>query len=160
MQKRIRILRGGVGGHYRRSLQKGGEIIFYLAEKLPHQYRPVDILVDQSGLWHVGGRPIVLSDLMHRVDTVWNVAHAHFSHSLDSLSVPHVGSAPFFASLQQSRELLAEHMQMTGISLPRSILLPVYQADFDLPSPRLRQGTAADQIKEYAIRKAQEVYKL
>ena len=158
MQKRIGILRGGIGENYHHSIKKGGDIISHIFKNLGHKYKPVDILIDKAGAWHLGGKPIQISDLMHRIDVVWNVAHANFSHSLDNLSIPHVSPAPFFASLKQSRELLAEHMRMTGISLPRSILLPVYQADFDLPSPRLRQGTAADQIKEYAIRKAQEVH--
>jgi len=158
MQKRVGILRGGAGEHYHASLRKGGEVISYLSENLGEKYKPLDIFVDKEGVWHLAGWPIKLSDLMHRVDIVWNVAHANFSHSLDSLAIPHVSSAPFFSALKESKELLREHMKKVGVALPRSIVLPSYQKDFDLPSPRLRQGTAAQQKKEYAIRKAKEIH--
>ncbi|MBI2631160.1 hypothetical protein HYW73_03040 [Candidatus Nomurabacteria bacterium] len=158
VKKRIGILRGGTGENYNHSLKKGGEIISYLFENLGEKYKPLDILIDKDGMWHAAGRPIQLADLMHRVDLVWNVAHANFSHSLESLSIPHLSPAPFFSALQSSKELLKEHLKKVGVKLPRSVVLPAYQEDFDLPSPRLRQGTAAQQKKEYAVRKAKEVF--
>ena len=146
MQKRVGILRGGAGEHYHASLRKGGEVISYLSENLGEKYKPLDIFVDKEGVWHLAGWPIKLSDLMHRVDIVWNVAHANFSHSLDSLAIPHVSSAPFFSALKESKELLREHMKKVGVALPRSIVLPSYQKDFD-------------GLKEkYAFRKAKEIH--
>src|SRR3990167_11287261 len=124
MQKRVGILRGGAGEHYHASLRKGGEVISYLSENLGEKYKPLDIFVDKEGVWHLAGWPIQLADLMHRVDIVWNVAHANFSHSLDSLAIPHVSSAPFFSALKESKELLREHMKKVGVALPRSIVLP------------------------------------
>src|SRR3989344_4978498 len=146
MQKRVGILRGGAGEHYHASLRKGGEVISYLSENLGEKYKPLDIFVYKEGVWHLAGWPIQLSDLMHRVDIVWNVAHANFSHSLDSLAIPHVSSAPFFSALKESKELLREHMKKVGVALPRSIVLPSYQKDFD-------------GLKEkYAFRKAKEIH--
>jgi len=146
MQKRVGILRGGLGENYHHSLRRGGEILSYITENLGEKYKPVDILIDREGAWHLGGRPIQLADLMHRVDIVWNVAHANFSHSLDSLAIPHVSSTPFFSALKSSKELLREHMKAVGVALPRSIVLPSYQKDFD-------------GLKEkYAFRKAKEIH--
>ncbi|MFA6257023.1 MAG: hypothetical protein WCT29_01825 [Candidatus Paceibacterota bacterium] len=144
--KRIGVLRGGAGENYFHSLKKGGEIISYLAENFSEKYKPVDILVDKEGLWHVAGRPVALADLMHRVDLVWNVAHPHFSHSLDNLSIPHISPAPFFSALKGSRELLREHLRGVEVSLPRTILIPLYQKDFDGPR------------EKYALKKAKEIH--
>jgi D-alanine-D-alanine ligase len=146
MQKRIGILRGGAGDNYHHSLKKGGEIIAHISENLGDKYKTVDILIDKDGIWHVAGRPAQLSDLMHRVDMVWNVAHANFSHSLDSLAIPHLSPAPFFSALMESKDLLKEHLKKIGIKLPRSIVLPAYQADFDGPK------------EQYAVKKAREVF--
>ncbi len=146
MQKRVGILRGGIGKNYRHSLRQGGEIIYYLSENLGRKYRPLDILIDQEGIWHLSGKPIQLADLMHRVDIVWNIAHANHSHSLDSLSVPHLSPAPYFSALKGSKKLLQEHLKTAGVNLPRSIILPVYQADFDGPADR------------YALKKAIEIH--
>lgn len=144
MQKRIGILRGGLGDNYHYSLRRGGELLSYLTENLGEKYKPVDILIDREGVWHLAGRPIQLSDLMHRVDLIWNVAHANHSHSLDSLSVPHLSAAPFFEALKSSKQLLREHLRTTDVSLPRSVILPVYQADFDGPADRYAMKKAID----------------
>lgn len=146
MQKRIGILRGGTGANYHQSLRRGGEIISHISENLGDKYETLDILVDKDGVWHAAGRPIQLSDLMHRVDMVWNVAHANFSHSLDSLSIPHLSPAPFFSALNESKELLKEHLKKVGLKLPRSVILPAYQEDFDGPR------------EKYAVKKAKEVF--
>lgn len=146
MQKRVGILRGGAGKNYNASLRRGGQILAYISEKLGEKYQPVDILIDKEGVWHAGGMPIKLSDLMHRVDMVWNVAHGNFSHSLDSLAIPHLSPMPFFSALKESPDLLREHLSSAGIHLPRSLVLPVYQEDFDGPKDK------------YATKKAKEVH--
>ena len=145
-KKRVGVLRGGAGENYHRSLRKGGEIIAHISDNLGDKYETLDILVDKDGVWHAAGRPIQLSDLMHRVDMVWNVAHGNFSHSLESLSIPHLSPTPFFSALLQSKELLKEHLKKVGVKLSRSVILPVYQADFD--------GSR----EKYAVKKAKEVF--
>ncbi len=145
-KKRIGILRGGTGEHFTSSLKKGGEIILHLRENLDEQYKPVDILVDQDYLWHMGGVPIAPGDLQDQVDLVWNISHPSFSNIIESLGIPHVGASAFSAGLKNSREMLREHMKDLGVSMPRHILFPVYQPDFDGP------------IEKYAIKKAKEIF--
>ena len=155
---RVGILRGGDEENYHSSLGKGGEIISYLHDNLLHKYRPIDILVDKEGVWHAKGVPIMPVELLHKVDVVWNLSHQRFSNILESFSIPVIGVPPFAPFFRESREMLRKNMKKLGIGMPRHIVLPLYQEDFDLPSPRLRQGTAAQQKKEYAIRKAKEVF--
>lgn len=145
-KKRIGILRGGKGKHYDSSLRKGGEIIKYINEKLAGKYSVVDILVDKDGVWHVGGLPETPHDLVHKVDIVWNVADHENSNIFKSFSVPMVGGTSYSHVLENSAELLREHMKQINVPMPRHMVLPLYQADFDGPRER------------YSIKKAKEVH--
>ena len=145
-KKRVGILRGGVGKHYASSLRHGGDIILHISENLSDKYQPIDILINQDHIWHLGGLPISPSDLAHRVDVVWNATHPSFSNILESLSIPSVGANSFSGTLESSKEMLREHLKGSDIRMPRFILLPVYQRDFD----GLRE--------KYAIKKAKEVF--
>ena len=108
-----------------------GEIISFISENLSDKYKPVDILIDQNGVWHVAGIPTEPTELMHRIDVVWNTSHPSFSWTLKDLSIPSVGVSPMFHALRGSREMLREHMQKIGIHLPQHLILSAYQADLD-----------------------------
>ena len=140
--KRVGILRGGDTDNYENSLRKGGEIILHIHENLADRWRPVDILIDKSGVWHAGGMPIKPAELISKVDVVWNTAHPSFSLILDSLTIPNIGveSFPFF--LSENRGRLEEHMKAIGVRMPRHIVFPVYQKDFDISLDRYILKTA------------------
>jgi len=144
--KRVGILRGGDTDYYENSLQKGGEIISYLLGNLSEQYKPIDIFIDKEGVWHFSGVPIMPADLIHKVDVVWNVAHPSFSKILDDLSIPNIGVNPFSSVFENNRSMLEEHAKSIEIKMPRHLILPVYQKDFDGPRER------------YSIKKAKEVH--
>src|SRR3989338_3772492 len=144
--KRVGILRGGAGEHYESSLQKGGDIISHIFENLADKYQPIDIFVDKDYIWHIGGLPVNPGDLLHRVDVVWNTTHPSFSNMLSSLSIPTVSTSPFSFLLENNQALLREHVKQIGFAVPRAIIFPVYQKDFDGPRER------------YAIKKAKEVH--
>ena len=145
-KKRIGVLRGGAGKHYLSSLERGGGIISHIFDNLSDRYKPADILVDKDHVWHFNGVPIKPSDLASKIDMVWNTSHPILSNILDSLSIPNIGASSFFYTLENSKEMLREHMKKIGMEMPRSIVLPVYQRDFDGPRER------------YAIKKAKEVF--
>ena len=139
-------MRGGTGEHYHSSLQKGGDIISHVMEKLSHKYAPVDILIDKDHVWHCSGKPVTPSDLVHKVDVVWNLSHPSFSNILSSLSIPNIGASPFLGTLQTSRDMLKGFVKNIGLDMPRHIVLPVYQKDFD--------GAR----EKYAIKKAKQIF--
>lgn len=141
--KRVGVLRGGVGEHYTRSLKRGGDIISHILENLADKYKTVDILIDKDYIWHVNGVPVNPGDLIHKVDLVWNTSNPSFSNILASLSIPHIGAGSFLGT---SRDMLREHIKSIGMDMPRSIVLPVYQKDFDGPRER------------YSIKKAKEIH--
>ena len=139
------------------SLQKGGEIISHIFENLGEKYKTFDILVDKNHIWHFNGIPVIPSDLVSKIDIVWNTSHPSFSNILDSLSIPNISTPSFPATLQNSKELLREHMKKLGVPMPRTIVLSVYQKDFD---PRYAEGSgeASGPRERYAIKKAKEVF--
>lgn len=144
--KRVGVLRGGKGKNYQSSLRRGGDLIICIMENLADKYKPIDILIDPEGSWHALGLPIEPAQLMHKVDVVWNVSDPEYSAVLGQFSIP-VISAPHFSSiLTESRDMLRAHMMERGIKMPHSIVLPLYQEDFDGPRER------------YAIKKAKEVH--
>lgn len=145
-KKRVGILRGGAGDGYEGSLKRGGELIAFISEKLSDRWQPVDIFIDRSDVWHIGGLSILPSDLMHRVDVVWNTSHSKYSQILKDFSIPHISLGAFSSVLEDSREMLEQHMKSVGVSMPRSILFSVYQKDID--------GT----MEEYSYKKAREAF--
>jgi D-alanine-D-alanine ligase-like ATP-grasp enzyme len=145
-KKRVGVLRGGIAEDYMPSLRRGGEIISHIMENLGEKYKVVDILVDRDGVWHLGGVPVLSSDLVHKVDVVWNATHPSFSNILQSMGIPYVGHGTFAHTLERSKEMLREHMAQIGVGMPRHIVIPVYQRDFDGPR------------EKYAIKKAKEVH--
>lgn len=122
--KRIGILRGGAGKHYASSLKKGGEIILHISENLSDKYKIIDILIDKNHIWHLNGTPINPGDLAQKVDLVWNISHPSLSNILNSLSIPNIGASSFTYVLENSKEMLREHMKEIGVCMPRQIFAP------------------------------------
>lgn len=145
-KKRVGVIRGGKGDHYASSLKKGGDIISFILENLSDKYKPVDILIDREDVWHLGGVPIAPSNLVHKVDVVWNTAHPSVLSILQSFSIPTIGASPFSHALENNIEKLKEHIKGMDVRMPKRVVLPVYQKDFDGPRER------------YAIKKAKEVF--
>lgn len=144
---KVGILRGGIGNQHAFSVRKGGEIISHIFENLGDKYKVVDIFVDKNGNWHANGLPITPADLVRKVDVVWNTSeHPGLSVILDDFFIPNIGNGHFLRILENNRNMLQAHMKSIGIRMPRSIVLPVYQKDFD----------GAE--NKYAIKKAKEVF--
>ena len=144
-KKRVGILRGGMGDYYETSLKEGGYVISHILD-LSDKWKPVDILIDKEGVWHAGGVPIKPSDLINKVDVVWNSTHPSFSNVLKNLSIPNVGVSSFSFAVNNSRAILEEHMKKIGVSIPKHIIIPLYQEDFDGP------------VEKYVIKKAKAVF--
>ena len=148
-KKRIGILRGGHIGNYEDSLAKGGELISHISENLSDKYKVVDILIDKEGIWYINGLPILPVDLMHRVDVVWNTAHSSFQNILKDFSIPNIGVTPFSKVVGDSREMLQEHMKKIGVEMPRHIIFPVYQKDFDGPKEKYVNKKAREVLEKF-----------
>lgn len=143
---RVGILRGGDREYYIPSLVRGGDIISYITENLSDKYKTLDILIDKDYVWHLNGLPLNPAELMNKVDVVWNTSHPSFSNILDSLSIVNINNGSFLGILEKNIDLLRKHIKSIGLTMPRSIVLPLYQKDFDGPRDK------------YAIKKAREIF--
>lgn len=128
---RVGILRGGVGDHYDFSLKHGADFILFFLENLSHKYKAFDILVDKENAWHLNGLPIHPEKLLYKVDVVWNLADEKYSNILESFSIPHIGTPSFSSLFLDNREKLKEVLKNINIHMPRYVVLPFYQKDFD-----------------------------
>ncbi len=145
--KRVGVLRGGDGEQYASSLKKGGDILSQINEHLSDKYKACDILIDKDGVWHFNGLPINNpSELIHKIDIVWNASHFNISNTLDSLLIPHISNGAFSGAMESSHDMLRAHMKKINMDMPRRLVLPVYQTDFDGPR------------EQYATKKAREVH--
>ena len=144
--KRVGIIRGGGGENYSSSLRRGGDVISHISENLGDKYKTFDILVDKGGTWHINGIQISPADLVHKVDVVWNTAEPGIATMLDNFSIANVGNNSFCFALENNNDILKEYIKNIGVEMPRSIILPVFQKDFDGSRER------------YSIKKAKEVF--
>ncbi|MBU0612110.1 hypothetical protein KKB58_01635 [Patescibacteria group bacterium] len=144
-KKRVGVLRGGMGDYYESSLKEGSHVISHILD-LSEKWKPIDILIDKNGVWHASGVPIKPSDLPRNVDVVWNTTHPSFSNVLNNLSIPNTGASSFSFTSNSSRALLEEHMKKIGVNIPKHIVIPLYQEDFDGP------------IEKFILKKAKMVF--
>jgi D-alanine-D-alanine ligase-like ATP-grasp enzyme len=144
--KRVGIIRGGIQGDYDASLKQGGEIISHIFENLSDKWKVLDVFIDKGGVWHISGIPLLPADLVQKVDVVWNVSHPSISNIIESLSIPQINISSFSFLLKQNSDKLAEHIEELGLKMPKKIVLPLYQPDFDGP------------MESYVMKKAKEVH--
>jgi D-alanine-D-alanine ligase-like ATP-grasp enzyme len=145
---KVGVIRGGTGENYSGSLERGGALILNIQDNLSEKFKPVDILIDRDGVWHAGGMPIAPADLNHRVDIIWNASDPEWKKVLENIYIPHISTGHLASSLADSRENLAKYLKANEmeVKMPRHIILPTYQADFDGGEER------------YAVKKAMEIF--
>ena len=146
VKKRVGILRGGNSENYETSLHEGGDLILYILEHLNNTWQPIDIFIDRNEAWYVQGILTKPAKFLQKVDVVLDTTHSNASLILESLGIPNISVKSFSLLLQKNRILLEDYVKNIGVKMPRSILLPLYQKDFDGPR------------EKYAMKKAQEVF--
>ncbi len=121
---RIGVLRGGTNNRYDDSLGSGA----YVLRNLPRdKYEALDIFVDTDGVWHLGGLPVSLDRLRHRVDVIWNALHGFYgedgklAQSLEALGIPYTGPGPLSSAITMNKKLAKDALAAAGIRTPRGI---------------------------------------
>lgn len=132
-KKRIGIIRGGTEGDYYASLNEGGDIILHIFENLSKKWDVVDIFIDKNGIWHLGGIAMDIPKILYKVDLVWNTAHHNLSYVLNGLAIPNINISSFSFLLKNNTDVLEEHVKVLDLKMPKKIVLPLYQEDFDGP---------------------------
>lgn len=123
-------MRGGPSNEYAVSLASGASVLGALNhEELAPRYRGVDILVDQTGRWHLKGREINPQDLKHHVDVIWNALHGYYGEDgqiqelLDSLHIPYTGSTRIASAIGINKKITKDIVKKSGITVARDYLV-------------------------------------
>lgn len=141
---KIGIIRGGMD-NYENSITEGADIISHINKNFSDKYQTLDIFCNREGIIHINGLPVNLDRLAHIVDIVWNT-NPSMVNQLDNFSIKHISLTPFSNAVSSNRSMLEEHMKRVGVKMPRHLVIPAYQIDFD------------GDINKFAFRKAKEVF--
>lgn len=148
---RVAVLRGGVGHEYNVSLETGS----YVLSKIPRDlYKPVDILIDRDGVWHLNGVAINPEDLPQYADLVFNCLHGsdgedgRIQKFLERLGIAFVGSDALASAMTGKKHITKERLSAIGYKTPKYILL---QGLADYESEEARH--------DFMRKKAMEVFK-
>lgn len=122
---KVGVLRGGSSDEYDLSMKMGARILDVLKkEPLNKEYRPVDILIDKSGIWHVGGFPMLPEQALRHVDVVFNSLHGAYGgdgriqHILDTFHKPFTGSKVFGTIMARDKKATRDSLKKLGIKTP------------------------------------------
>lgn len=137
---KVGVIRGGVSSEYEVSLKTGGNVLSHLrGDKLNKTYKPIDILIDKEGTWHINGRPASISEISRAVDVVFNALHGDFGEDgqiqeiLEKNSIPFTGSKSVASLLGYNKLLSKEKFVSLGIKTPNYLIIPKYKIGINLP---------------------------
>ena len=135
---KVGVIRGGVSSEYEVSLKTGSNVLSHLrGEKLSSIYKPIDILIDKEGIWHIGGKPVSIEDVFNSVDVIFNALHGDFGEDgkiqqiLDGWKIPYTGSTAFASALGYNKALAKEQFINLGIKTPNYLIIPKYEEDMN-----------------------------
>ncbi len=127
---RVGVIRGGPSSEYEVSLNTGANVLSHLrSDEMNQKYKPIDILIDKNGVWHVNGKPTTLEHISNNVDVIFNALHGDFGEDgkvqqmLDQWKIPYTGSGAFASALGFNKILAKEQFKRLGIKTPQYVLL-------------------------------------
>jgi D-alanine-D-alanine ligase len=122
---RVGVLRGGDADGYDLSMAMGARVIDMLRrEPYCREYKPVDILIDKKGVWHIGGFPVMAEKALRHIDVVFNALHGTYGgdgrvqHILETFHMPFTGSKAAGTILAKDKKLTREALKRAGIKTP------------------------------------------
>lgn len=141
---KVGIIRGGTGDFYEASLQEGSEILLHLTTHLSNKWKPIDFFVDKNGLWYEKGIPISNKEIYSRADMFWDTTRDNCYILTGSSKIANVSGG--YSSYTGDKEIiLKEHLKSFDLKIPRHIIIPSFQKDFD------------EDIERYSIKKTKAV---
>ena len=108
MKSRVGVMRGGLGSEYYVSLRTGGNVLSAL---VGDKYEPHDILITNTGEWHIDGRPTAPAKLTQHVDVIFNALHGEFGDDgkvqkiLEVFNIPYTGSTALPSAIGMNKDL-------------------------------------------------------
>ncbi|MEI6316811.1 MAG: hypothetical protein WCO65_03780 [bacterium] len=121
---RVGVLRGGTSNGYNDSIANGA----YVLRNLPRDtYEPIDLFIDEDGVWHHAGKQLNYDQLKHRVDVIWNALYGYYGADgqvqqlLENLGIPYTGASPFISSMTMNKKLSKDHLSLHGAQTPQGL---------------------------------------
>lgn len=156
MTRRIRVgvVRGGPSSEHEVSRKTGATVLRHLNEE---RYEPIDIFIDQEGLWHMHGVPVRGEQLIRRIDVAFNALHGSYGEDgriqrdFEQLGVPHTGSGVVASAIAMHKGQAKERFRLHDIVTPEYALVrtgsrlgeEVRSVFRSLPSPYVVKPAAA-----------------
>ncbi len=151
---KVGVIRGGISGEYEVSLKTGSNVLTHLrSDKLNTIYKPIDILIDKEGIWHIDGKPVSFEDVASSVDVIFNALHGDFGEDgqvqkiLDGYNIPYTGSNAVASALGYNKVLAKEIFISLGINTPKHLTIAKYYEDID-SDLELYSGKVAKEIHD------------
>jgi len=152
---KVGVIRGGISPEYEVSLKTGANVLSHLRNSyLNEKYKAVDIFIDKDGVWHVNGVPIELSQVMHKVDVIFNALHGNYGEDgkvqqeMEQWGIPYTGSGPLASAIGYNKILSKEAFSNLGINTPKHILFSAYLEDMDGPREEYAQKKAFEVLRQ------------
>ncbi len=125
---RVAVLRGGPSHEYEVSLKTGESVL----KNLPPQYAPRDVLIDRRGVWHLGGVPATLRQVVRGSDVIFNALHGEYGEDgrlqseLEAHCLPYTGSGPLACAVSMKKPIAKNILTQSGIKTPPGLVVNSY----------------------------------
>lgn len=133
---RVGVLRGGPSREHEISIKSGNHVM----RNMPEKYSAIDIYIDKSGIWHLGGISMTPAMAMKRVDIFFNALHGEYGEDgalqliLDAFGVPYTGSGRLASCFAMHKGHAKNLLKRHGIKTPYHKILK--KSDKKLPTVR------------------------
>ncbi|MES2087420.1 MAG: hypothetical protein V4467_00310 [Patescibacteria group bacterium] len=117
---RVGVVRGGKSKRHHHSLKTGSQVL----KSLPENYAPVDVFIDQAGVWHIHGVAIDPVNAFKKIDVIFNATHGEsgedlkLQRALDIFNIPYTGSGHLAALFSNHQGHEKNILKSQGIRMP------------------------------------------
>ena len=115
---KIGVLRGGPSSEYEVSLKTGEAVLKHLDRRV---YEPNDVLIDKTGVWHLGGLKSEPHQVFRNIDAAFNAMHGEYGEDgkvqqlMDAYKIPYTGSGSLSSATAMHKRLAREIFGAAGI---------------------------------------------
>lgn len=116
----IAVLRGGKT-HFKQSLEEGGEVLHSLTKI---GYHPLDVIIDQEGIWTLKGKETdahAVFTIAHTVVDTTRSKHEQYQHLAKKMNIPLLFSDENTITLD--REDMYKILRQQGIKVPDTVVV-------------------------------------